>query len=278
MPCLLLSSCPALMDSTNINSCSNVCSSGHKKSFVYPTSSIQTGSAWSDVKLCSESLTPSFHSHHYHLSSMPSPFPVTYKALPTVSISLSAACLSGVKRDWFCGSGAQGLELDLLDMTSIVPFRSMLLDGCMDVEIFDGTYIPGPNSHSLSAFHKHRSTHSSVSSSQDSLGKSTKQKHPRKSKQQIAELWWLGVIHQSILHSIEAHQSIRKLDSSDMLLSGPHNFDTMDCVLVEKMQRRLAKNGCAEGWALPSPLLRISSSSISVLSLNLLVLIKNTTN
>ncbi|KAI9570698.1 hypothetical protein HD554DRAFT_307453 [Boletus coccyginus] len=275
-PCLLSSPRPALADSTNVNSRSNACSSGREKSFVYPTSSVRTGSAWSDVESCSGSLSPSFHSRHHHLSSTPSPFPVTYKAPPTVSISLSAACSSGVKRDWFCGSGTHGLEPDLLDVTSVVPFPSTPLDGCMDVEMFDGTCVPGPNSHSLSAPRKRRSAHSSVSSSQGSLGKGAKQKRPRKSKRQVAELWWLGVVHQSILRSIEARQSVRQLDSSDTLLSGPRDFDTMDRVLVEKIQRRLAENGCAEGRALPSPLSRISSPSISVPSLNLLAPIKNT--
>lgn len=273
-PLLLSSPRPALADSTNVNSRSNVCSSGCEKGFVYPTSSVRTGSAWSDVESCTGSLSTSFHSRHHHLSSTPPPFPVAYKALPTVSISLSAACSRTITGERFCGSGAQGLEPDLPDVTSVVPFPSTPLDGCTDVEMFDGTCAPCSNSHLPSAGQaprKRRSAHSSVSSSQGSLGKGAKQKRPRKSKRQVAELWWLGVIYQSILRSIEARQSVGELDSSDTILSGSRDFDAMDRVLVEKIRRRLAENGRAL-----SPLARISSPSISAPSLNLLAPVKKT--
>lgn len=271
-PCLLSSSRSALADSTNVNSRSNACSPGFPKRFVYPTSSARTGCRWSDVESSTGSISTPFHSRHHHLSSTPSPFLVTCKAPPTVSISLSAACSQSIPGELVCDSGVQGLELDLPDVRNVVPFPSAPLDGNMDVEMLDGTCIPCPDGHLPSAGQaprKRRSAHSSVSSSQGSLGKDAKQKRPRKSKRQVAELWWLGVVHRSIFRGIEARQSVGELDSSDRLLSGSHDFDAMDRVLVERIQRRLAENGCVEGRAVPSPLPRISSPSISVPSLNL---------
>jgi hypothetical protein len=272
--CLLSSSRPALADSTNVNSRSNSCSPSFPKSFVYPTSSARTGCRWSDIESSTGSISTPFHSRHHHLSSAPSPFPVTCKAPPTVSISLSAACSQSIPGELFCGSGVQSSEPDLPDVRNVVPFPSAPLDGDMDVEMLDGTCIPCPDGHLPSAGQaprKRRSAHSSVSSSQGSLRKDAKQKRPRKSKRQVAELWWLGVVHRSILRGIEARQSVGELDSSDRLLSGSHDLDAMDRVLVEKIQRRLAENGCVEGRAAPSPLPRISSPSISVPSLSLSV-------
>lgn len=270
--CVLSSSRPALADSTNINGRSDVFSAGCPKSFAYPTSSVRTGCGWSDIESSHGSISSPLHPRHHHLSSTPSPFPVTYKAPPTVSISLSAACSQSIPKERFCGSGVQGLEPDLPDVRSVVPFPSTPLDGDMDVEMLDGTCVTCRDGHVPSASQaprKRRSAHSSVSYSQGSLGKDTKQKRPRKSKRQVAELWWLGVVHRSILRGIEARQSGGELDSSDRLLSGPRDFDAMDRVLVEKLQKRLAENGCVEG-RLPSPLPRISLPSISVPSLSLL--------
>ena len=271
-PCLLSSSRSALVDSTNANSRSNVCGPGFPKSFVYPTSSARTGCRRSDIESSTGSIPTPFHSRQHHLSSTSSPFLVTYKAPPTVSISLSAACSQSIPGELFCGAGLQGLEPDLPDVRNVVPFPGTPLDGDMDVEMLDGTCIPCPDGPLPSAGQtprKRRSAHSSVSSSQGSLGKDAKTKRPRKSKRQVAELWWLGVVHRSILRGIEARQSVGELDSPDRLLSASRNFDAMDRVLVERIQRRLTENGCVEGRAVPSPLPRISSPSISVPSLNL---------
>ncbi|KAF8548740.1 hypothetical protein OG21DRAFT_1606797, partial [Imleria badia] len=229
--CVLSSSRPALADSTNVYGRSDVCGAGCPKSFVYPTSSVRTGCSWSDIGSSNGSISTPLHSRHHHLSSTPSPFPVTYKAPPTVSISLSAACSQSIPKERFCGSGVQALEPDLPDVRSVVPFPSTPLDGDMDVEMLDGTCVPCPDGHVPSASQaprKRRSAYSSVSYSQGSLGKDTKPKRPRKSKRQVAELCWLGVVHRSILRSIETRQSAGELDSSDRLLSGRRDFDAMD--------------------------------------------------
>ncbi|KAN0073862.1 hypothetical protein V8E55_012116 [Tylopilus felleus] len=278
-PYLLSSARPALADSTNVNPRSHACSPGYPKSFVYPTSSARTGCSWSDVESSTGSISSPSHSRHHYLSSTPSPFTVTSKAPPTVSISLSAACSQSIPGERSCGSGVQGLEPDLSDVRSVVPFPSTSLDGDMDVEMLDGTCVPCPDRHLPSAGQaprKRRSAHSSISSSPGCFGKDANQKRPRKSKRQVAELWWLGVVHRSILRSIEARQSGGELDSLDTLLSGPRDFDALDRALVETIQKRLAENGCVEGRLPTCPLPRISSPSISVPSLNLLATSRKT--
>ncbi|KAH0830095.1 hypothetical protein J3R83DRAFT_1431 [Lanmaoa asiatica] len=268
-PCLLSGSRSALADSTNVNSRSNVCGPGYPKTFVYPTSSARASCGWNDLEYSTGYIPTSCHSHNHPLSSTPSLFPVTCKAPPTVCISLSAACSQSIPGD----SRVHSLEPDLLDVRSVVPFPSTPSDGDMDVDMLDGTCVPCPNGHlppASQAPRKRRSAHTSVSSPQGSLGKDTKLKRPRKSRRQVAELWWLSVIHRSILHGIKGRQSVGELDTSDRLSSGLRDFDAMDRVLVEKIQKRLAANGCVEGRALPNPLPRISSPTISVPSLNLL--------
>lgn len=271
-PCSLLGSRPALADSTNVNSYSNVSSSGYPKSCVYPTSSARTSCGWNDFESSTGSISTPVHSRHHHLYTTLSPFPVTSKAPPTVSISLSAACSQSIPAEQLRGSRVQGLEPDLPDVRSVVPFPSTPLDGTMDVEMLDGTCAPCSDGHHPSAGRaprKRHSAHSSVSSSPGGPGKDVKQKRPRKSKRQVAELWWLGVVHRSIQRGVEARQFIGTLDASDRSLSGLRELDAMDRVLAEKIQRRLADNGCFEGRVLPNPLPRISSPTISVPSLNL---------
>lgn len=268
-PSLLLSTRPALADSTNVNSHSNVCGPGFPKG----STSARIGCGWGDFEPSIGSISTSCHSRHHHLSSASSLFPVAHKAPPTVSISLSAACSQTISGERFCGSKVKGSELDLPDVRSVVPFPITPLDGDMDVEMIDGTCVPCPNRHLPSAGQaprKRRSAHSSASSSPGSLGKDASQKRPRKSKRQVAELWWLGVVHRSILRGIEARQPIGELDASDRSLSGLRDIGAMDRVLVERIQKRLADNGCVEGRALPNLLPRISSPTISVPSLSLL--------
>lgn len=264
-----LSSRTALADSTNFKPHSTACSPVYPKSCVYPTSSARTGCGWNDP---TGFISAAPHSRHHHLSSAPPPFPVTSKAPPTVSISLSAAGSQSVPGERLCSSQVLGLEPDLPDVRSVVPFPSTSLDGDMDVDMFDGTRVPcsdGRFPPARLAPRKRHSAHSSISSLPGSIAKDMKQKRPRKSKRQVAELWWLGVVHRSILRGIEARQSVGALDASDRLVSGLRELDAMDRVLVEKIQRRLDENGCVEGRALPNPLPRISSPSISVPSLNL---------
>ncbi|KAG6375735.1 hypothetical protein JVT61DRAFT_2581 [Boletus reticuloceps] len=264
-PSLFPGSRPPLADSTNVSSRTDVGISGCPKSLVYPTSVTRTVCSWNDVESSTGSNSNPFHFRHHPLSSTPSPFPVTCKAPPTVSISLSAVCSQSIPE-------ARGLEPDLPDVQSVVPFPSSPLDDDMDVEMFDGTCVPRSDGALQSVGHaprKRRSAHSSVSSLPGGLGKDAKQKRPRKSKRQVTELLWLGVIHRSILRSIEARQSARELDSSTKSLSGPRDLGAMDHVLIGKIQKRLAENGYGEG-SLPSPFPRISSPSISVPSLNLL--------
>ncbi|KAG8217050.1 hypothetical protein J3R82DRAFT_5041 [Butyriboletus roseoflavus] len=271
-PSLFSGSRPALADSTNVNSRSNACGPGYPKGSVYPTSSARTGCGWSDFESTTGYISTSCHSRQPHVSSAPSLFPVAQKAPPTVSISLSAACSQSILGERFCGSKVQGLEPDLPDVKSVVPFPITPLDSDTDVVMLDGTCVPCPDGHLPSAGQaprKRRSAHSSVSSSQGSLGKNATQKRQRKSRRHVAELWGLGVVYRSILRAIEDRQSIGELDASDGLLSGLRDFDAMDRVLVEKIQKRLAENGCVEGRALPNPLPRISSPSISAPCLTL---------
>ncbi|KAF8437681.1 hypothetical protein L210DRAFT_3761890 [Boletus edulis BED1] len=271
-PSLFPGSRPPLADSTNVSSCTDVGISGCPKSLVYPTSVTRTVCSWSDVKSSTGSNSSPFHFRHHPLSSTPSPFPVTCKAPPTVSISLSAVCSQSIPGELIGGPEARGLEPDLPDVRSVVPFPSSPLDDDMDVEMFDGTCVPRSDGALQSVGHaprKRRSAHSSVSSLPGGLGKDAKQKRPRKSKRQVTELWWLGVVHRSILRSIEARQSAGELDSSTKSLSGLRDLGAMDHVLIGKIQKRLAENGYSEG-SLPSPFPRISSPSISVPSLNLL--------
>ena len=275
-PCSLSSARPALADSTNVNSQSNVCGSSYAKSCVFPTSSARTGCGWNDFESPTTSVSTLAQPRHHHSSSAPSPFPVTYKAPPTVSISLSAACSQSIPGERLRGARALCSEPDLPDVTSVVPFPTTPLDGDMDVIMLDGTFVPCSDSQLPKTPRKRHSAQSSVSSSPGSVGKDVKQKRQRKSKRQVAELWWLGVVHRSILRGIEARESNGELDASDRLSSGPRNLDAMDRVLVEKIQRRLAENGCVEGRALPNPLPRISSPSISVPSLNLVALSRKT--
>lgn len=263
-PCPLSTSRTALADSTNVNSHTNVRPSGHPKSLVYPTSYARTTCGWNDFE--SGSASTLLQPRHHHSSSTLSPFLVTYKAPPTVSISLSAACSQSILGERLCSSRAQGLEPDLPDVKSVIPFPSTPLNSEMDVDMFDGTtYSPSAGL----APRKRHSAHSSVSSSPGNLGKEMKPKRQRKSKRQVAELCWLGVVHRSILLGIEARQSYGKLDAPDRLLSGLRDLDAMDRLLVERIQKRLADNGCVEGRAAPNPLPRISSPRISVPSLNL---------
>ena len=269
-PSLLSSSRQALADSTNVTTRPDVCGPG-SICLVYPTSSVRTGCGWSDVESTSGSVSTSFHSRHHPSPSTPSRFPMAHKAPPTVSISFSAASSQNTSGKRSYGSRTQCMEPDLPDVKSVVPFPSSPLDGDMDVEMLDGTCVPCPDGHLPTPSHaprKRRSAHSSIFSSQCSIGKDAKQKRPRKSKRQVTELWWLGVIHRSILRGIEARQSAGGLDP-DKYLSGAHNLDALDRILVERIQKRLAENGCGEGRP-PSPLPRISSPSISVPSLNLL--------
>lgn len=272
-PSLISSSRPALADSTNVNSCSNVCGPGYPKGSVYPTSSVRTGCGWNAFESSTGSTSTSSHSRHHHLSFTPSLFPVTYKAPPTVSISLSAACSQSIPGERFRGSKVQDLEPDLPDVRSVVPFPITPLDGDMDVDMLDGTCAPCPDSHLPSAGQaprKRRSAQSSVSSSQGSLGMDAKQKRPRKSRRQVAELGWLGVVHRSILRGMEVRQSVGELDASNSLPSRLGDLDAMDGVLIERIRKRLAENGCVEGRAQPNPSSRTSSPSISVPPLILL--------
>ncbi|KIJ12562.1 hypothetical protein PAXINDRAFT_14643 [Paxillus involutus ATCC 200175] len=253
------------------------------KRVVYLTSSarINTGSSGPRYST-GHTLTP-IYSRHHHLPCTPSSFPVAYKAPPTVSVSLSAACSQNRQR--VLGARAQGLEQDLPDVKSVVPFPCTPLDGDGDVVMLDGIYVafpgcspflvqapPAPSGAPLPR--KRRSAHSSVSSSQSNHGNRdprdgshSGRKRAKKSRRQVADLWWLGVVHRSITGGIEARQSMSESDASDVRMSGPHGFDAMDRMLAEKIWKRLVESGCVEGRAVPSPLPRISPPTISVPSL-----------
>ncbi|KAG9317958.1 hypothetical protein JVU11DRAFT_10 [Chiua virens] len=252
-----------LADSTNVKSHSNAYGPGYSKCSVYSTSSARTGCGLSNFEPSVGSILTSFHSRPHYVSSTSSPFLMTCKAPPTVSISLSAACSQNIPGKRIGGPRMQGVEPDLPDVRSVVPFPSTPFD--TDVDMLDGTCAPCPDGGLPpvgQAPRKRRSAHSSVSSSHGSLGKDVKQKRPRKSRRHVAELLWLGVVHRSILRAIEAHQP----DTSERSPPGQCELSAMDRTLVERIQKRLAENGCVDGR---NPLPRISSSSISVPSLSL---------
>ncbi|KIK92694.1 hypothetical protein PAXRUDRAFT_829721 [Paxillus rubicundulus Ve08.2h10] len=250
------------------------------KRVAYLTSSacINSGSSGRGY-LTGHALTPIYH----HLPCTPSSFSVAYKAPPTVSVSLSAACSQNRQR--VLSTRLQSLEQDLPDVKSVVPFPCTPLDGDGDVMMLDGMYVPFPGCSPFPAQapsapsaaplpRKRRSAHSSVSSSQSNQpnrdprdGSHAGRKRAKKSRRQVADLWWLGVVHRSITSGIEARQSMSEPDASDVRMSGPHGFDAMDRMLADKIWRRLIESGCVEGRAVPSPLPRISPPTMSVPSL-----------
>ncbi|KAG6328652.1 hypothetical protein ID866_10437 [Astraeus odoratus] len=195
----------ALHDSTNTGSRSRKRSIGHTSPYSTKRVALPTSSA---------RLPQEFHTR----CSRPSPrFPLAHKAPPTVSISLSAAC---------SGIGFDANEPELPDVRNVVPFPCSPSDGDRDVEMLDGTpplpphsvQVPSipcterPTAAAPSLRRKRRSACSITSSStatsstKDRSGKDPKdgavRKKARKSRQHLADMWWLGVMHRSILQGL----------------------------------------------------------------------------
>ncbi|KAF9228932.1 hypothetical protein BS17DRAFT_877442 [Gyrodon lividus] len=286
IPCL--NSRAVFADSTNTNSRPGRCGVvfAHlkvPKRAVYLASSARTNPVSSGPGYSTGHTLRTYHSRHHHLPC--TPFPGAYKAPPTVSVSLSAACSQN--RHQVLGARVQGLELELPDVKSVVPFPCTSLDGDGDVEMLDGACLPFPAG--CSPFvaqappvptaaplpRKRRSAYSSISSQSNHGNKDPKdvshaettRKRAKKSRRQIADLWWLGVVHRSIVCGIEARHSVGEPDASDRWLSEPHSFDAMDCMMAERIGHRLVESGSVERRAVPSPLPRISPPTISVPSL-----------
>ncbi|KIJ63404.1 hypothetical protein HYDPIDRAFT_41233 [Hydnomerulius pinastri MD-312] len=249
------------------------------KRVACPVSSARINTAPSAVA-CLTGHTLTAYSRHYHSPGTPSPFPVAYKAPPTVSVSLSAACSQNIERA--LGARTLDLEPDLPDVKSVVPFPCSLLHGDEDVEMLDGTCLSPSSGSSFSVPQvpplprKRRSACSSISSSQNTPSRKdpkdgshggTIRKRARKSRRQVADLWWLGVVHRSITCGLEIRQSVEELHSPDGCLSEPCHFDALDRMLAGRIWKRLVEGGCVEGRAMPSPFPRISSPTMSVPSL-----------
>ncbi|KAF9241406.1 hypothetical protein BU15DRAFT_73526 [Melanogaster broomeanus] len=275
----------ALADSTNTKSRPGRCGTifAHaqvQKRAVCPASSVRLNPGSNGPGYSTG--TP-YYSRQRYLPCPPSPFPVAYKGPPTVSVSLSAACSQN--RERVLGARVPGLEPDLPEVTSVVPFPCTPLDGDGDVEMLDGSRVAVPAGCSPFVVQapsadqqprKRRSAHSSISSSQSSHGKKdfseaahagTTRKRARKSRRQVVDLWWLGVVLRSISSGIAVRQSVREMDTSHRWMSAPDDLDAADRLLMERIRKRLVDSGCFEGRAPPSPLSRKLSPTISLPSL-----------
>ena len=143
------------------------------------------------------------------------PFPVTYKASPTVSISFSTVCSQNQ------GFGFGAKEPELPGVHSFIPLGPCSsLNGDKDVEMTDGTLClrpspdlsipclsPSPSLQPPVRCKHHSGCSSGVPlsrrdrSSKDQKDRSAR-KRARKRKQHGGDMWWLSVIHQSILQGL----------------------------------------------------------------------------
>ena len=186
-------------------------------------------------------------------SASPPRFPVAYKALPTVSISFSAACSQNR------GFGFEATELELPDVCNVVPFPCSPSDDDEDVEMSDGTLCARPPSSQPPARRKRRSACSYSSSlgpsRRDKSSKDPKdgsaRKRPRKSKRHGADTWWLGVIHRSILQGLcEPEPDVatwltNACDDNRHYQQARHNtFEAQDRLLAERIRQKLLDSGC----------------------------------
>ncbi|KIM54886.1 hypothetical protein SCLCIDRAFT_1221591 [Scleroderma citrinum Foug A] len=254
-PCHTSATRTALHDSTNTSSRpgkrSIGCIQSHStKRVTFPTSSTRL---------------PESNSRCCKFSASPPRFPVAYKAPPTVSISFSAACSQNR------GFGFEAGESELPDVRNFVPFPCSPLDGNEDVEMTDGTFSlrPSPDlsipclSPSLFSLppvrRKRRSACSSgvPSSRKDRSSKDPKdgsaRKRARKSKRHGGDMWWLGVIHRSILQGLcEPEPTVSSCPISAFDGSGNrqyrrmrHNtFEAQDRLLAERIWQKLLDGGC----------------------------------
>ncbi|KAL4065114.1 hypothetical protein V8B97DRAFT_1559430 [Scleroderma yunnanense] len=296
-PCDALGTRAALHDSTNTSLRAGKRSTGHiqpysTKRVTFPTSSVRLHESNSRCR---------------KLSVSPPRFPVAYKAPPTVSISFSAACSQSR------GIGFEAKELELPDVCNVVPFPCSPLDGNEDVEMIDETRCPRasnglhlcsphltPSSPLPSLRRKRRSACSTPSSAvppsrRDKSSNDPKdgsvRKRARKNRRHGVEMWWLGVIHRSILQGLGESEPTASSCPTSMSEcnengNGKHQrmrsntFEAQDRLLAGRIWQKLHDGGCLpaamiddrEGkTATPSPSrLALSSSPPTPITLALM--------
>ena len=247
--CHACSTLAVLQDATNTNLRTGKRSVGYMQPYSTKRVTFPTSSARSQVS-------------DPQLQKLLTPRPIFSKAPPTILMSSAAR------------SQDQGLDLKVREpehpyLQGVVPFPYSLLDSDGDIEMLDGTYYPRASNMNLpipyplpslstppSLMCKRRSAGSVSSFVVPSSGrdkwKSAKRK-ARKSQLHAEDMWWLRVIHRSILHALgESDPTASPSQTSASASDGNgevrqtccNSFQAQDLLLAGRISQKMLNCRC----------------------------------